>query len=220
MMPKLHKQQTGLSLIELMVAMVLSLLLILGVLQIFLSSKNTYTTNQGLSELQESGRFALDLMARDIRNASYKGQCFPRTDPGVWAEDVEDFYGWASGNAPEGINASNSTGILIQHFTNTFPDDPDPERWCETDGPHKLAYYVKDSVLHRRDEEGAHELVTNVNSVDFRYATRTSDTIYKNTNEITNWADVVAVEVTLTVQAEPALEREFYTVIGLRNRLP
>ena len=69
------RQQHGLSLVELMVAMALSLLLMLGVMQIFLSSKQTYSTNIALSRVQESGRFALDFLARDIRNAGYKGEC-------------------------------------------------------------------------------------------------------------------------------------------------
>lgn len=69
------RQQHGLSLVELMVAMALSLLLMLGVMQIFLSSKQTYSTNVALSRVQESGRFALDFLARDIRNAGYKGEC-------------------------------------------------------------------------------------------------------------------------------------------------
>ena len=70
------QQQAGLSLIELMVALVLSMLLMLGVTQIFLSSKVTYTTNQELSEIQESGRFALDLLMHDIANTGYQGQCY------------------------------------------------------------------------------------------------------------------------------------------------
>lgn len=70
------QQQTGLSLIELMVALVLSMLLMLGVTQIFLSSKATYSTNQELSEIQESGRFALDILVQDIANAGYQGQCY------------------------------------------------------------------------------------------------------------------------------------------------
>lgn len=69
------RQQHGLSLVELMVAMALSLLLMLGVMQIFLSSKQTYSTNVALSRVQESGRFALDFLARDIRSAGYKGEC-------------------------------------------------------------------------------------------------------------------------------------------------
>ena len=69
------KRQSGLSLIELMIAITLSLLLIAGVLQIFLSSKQTYSTNTALARVQESGRFAMDFLTYDIRNAGYKGQC-------------------------------------------------------------------------------------------------------------------------------------------------
>lgn len=70
------RYQAGLSLIELMIAMALSLLLMLGVLQIFLSSKQTYTANSALSRVQESGRFAMDFITYDLRNAGYKGECF------------------------------------------------------------------------------------------------------------------------------------------------
>lgn len=69
------KRQSGLSLIELMIAITLSLLLIAGVLQIFLSSKQTYSTNNALSRVQESGRFAMEFLTQDIRNTGYKGQC-------------------------------------------------------------------------------------------------------------------------------------------------
>jgi type IV pilus assembly protein PilW len=69
------KRQSGLSLIELMIAITLSLLLIAGVLQIFLSSKQTYSTNTALARVQESGRFAMEFLTQDIRNIGYKGQC-------------------------------------------------------------------------------------------------------------------------------------------------
>lgn len=69
------KRQLGLSLIELMIAITLSLLLIAGVLQIFLSSKQTYSTNTALARVQESGRFAMSFLTQDIRNIGYKGQC-------------------------------------------------------------------------------------------------------------------------------------------------
>ena len=75
MIPMPFLRQRGLSLVELMVAMALSLLLMLGVIQIFLSSKQTYSTNSALSRVQESGRFAMEFLTQDIRNTGYKGQC-------------------------------------------------------------------------------------------------------------------------------------------------
>jgi type IV pilus assembly protein PilW len=68
-------RQRGLSLVELMIAMTLSLLLMAGVVQVVLASKRSYQANLALAELQESGRFALDAMALDLRNAGFRGAC-------------------------------------------------------------------------------------------------------------------------------------------------
>lgn len=67
----------GFSLVELMVAMALSLVLLGGVLAIFASSKKTYETTDRLSRIQESGRYALDTIVRDLRTAGYIG-CMQR----------------------------------------------------------------------------------------------------------------------------------------------
>jgi type IV pilus assembly protein PilW len=67
------RSQRGLTLVELMIAMILGLFLIGGLLQIFISSKQTYRMQEALSRLQENGRFAIDFMTRDIRLAGFKG---------------------------------------------------------------------------------------------------------------------------------------------------
>jgi type IV pilus assembly protein PilW len=69
----------GFSLVELMVAMTLSLVLLAGVVAIFISSRNTYETTDQLSRVQESGRFALDMIVRDLRGAGFVG-CNKRAD--------------------------------------------------------------------------------------------------------------------------------------------
>jgi len=74
------QRQQGLSIIELMIALLLGLLLMGGVLQLFLSSKRTYQTNAALSQVQESGRFALEFLAFDLRNAGYRGECMSALD--------------------------------------------------------------------------------------------------------------------------------------------
>ncbi len=65
--------QRGLSLIELMISMTLGIILSFGAIQIYLSSKQTYNTQDSLSRMQENARFALDLIVRDIRGAGYIG---------------------------------------------------------------------------------------------------------------------------------------------------
>lgn len=74
----IHKQ-TGFSLIELMVALVISLLLLAGILQIFSSTKKTYTMEEELSRQQENARFALDKLTFDIRMSGYQGCADPGT---------------------------------------------------------------------------------------------------------------------------------------------
>jgi prepilin-type N-terminal cleavage/methylation domain-containing protein len=65
------RHQQGLSLVELMVALVLGLLLMTGIIQVFLSSKQTYATNEAMARMQENGRFALEFMSRSARLAGY-----------------------------------------------------------------------------------------------------------------------------------------------------
>jgi len=63
----------GFSVVELMVAMAISLLLLTGVVSIFVSSKSSYETNERLSRIQENGRFALDTIMTDLRASGFVG---------------------------------------------------------------------------------------------------------------------------------------------------
>jgi type IV pilus assembly protein PilW len=65
--------QGGLSLIELMIALLVGLLLLGGLIQIYVSSKQGYNAQEQLARMQESGRFAMDLITRDLRRAGYWG---------------------------------------------------------------------------------------------------------------------------------------------------
>jgi len=61
--------QSGFSLIELMIAMMLGLFLIGGVVSVFLSNRAVYRQNENLSRMQESARYAFEVIARDLREA-------------------------------------------------------------------------------------------------------------------------------------------------------
>lgn len=65
--------EKGLSLVELMVAMVIGLFLIAGVTKVFLDSKRTYSFQQALARVQENGRMAMEFIGRDVRMAGYSG---------------------------------------------------------------------------------------------------------------------------------------------------
>ncbi len=70
--PSASRQQ-GLSLIELMVALTISFLVALGILQIFSASSQTYRMQEGLSRVQESGRYAAQFLQRELRTVGYEG---------------------------------------------------------------------------------------------------------------------------------------------------
>jgi type IV pilus assembly protein PilW len=63
----------GFSLVELMVAIALSLLLLTGVVALFSNSRVSYEATDQLSRIQETGRFALDQVSRHIRSAGFSG---------------------------------------------------------------------------------------------------------------------------------------------------
>jgi type IV pilus assembly protein PilW len=68
-----HRRQRGVTLIELMVAVLLATLLTAGAIQVFIGSRATYAFNEGLARLQENARFALDQIANEARMAGYVG---------------------------------------------------------------------------------------------------------------------------------------------------
>lgn len=68
-----RRLQAGLSLIELMVALLLSAVLVLGLIEIFSASRASYLMAQGLSRAQESSRFAIDSLQRDARMSGHFG---------------------------------------------------------------------------------------------------------------------------------------------------
>jgi type IV pilus assembly protein PilW len=59
----------GLTLVELMIAMMLGLLVVGSASAIFISNRATYRATEGLGRVQENGRMAFELMARDLREA-------------------------------------------------------------------------------------------------------------------------------------------------------
>lgn len=63
----MNRHCRGFGLIELMIALVLSLIVVLGVVQIFIAAKNTYVSQNAAAVIQEDARFALSKMVQEIR---------------------------------------------------------------------------------------------------------------------------------------------------------
>ncbi|MBK9246470.1 MAG: PilW family protein [Burkholderiales bacterium] len=70
-------RQCGLTLTELMVSVAISVALLVVLANVYLGSRAAYRTNEALARLQETGRLALELIARDLRSSGFAG-CLSR----------------------------------------------------------------------------------------------------------------------------------------------
>lgn len=61
----------GVSLIELTIAMAIGTVILLGITSVYSSSKKANIVQNGLSRVQENGRFVIEFLTRDIRMAGY-----------------------------------------------------------------------------------------------------------------------------------------------------
>jgi type IV pilus assembly protein PilW len=102
-------RSAGFSLVELMVAMALSMVLLLGVVSIYTNSKQTYNTQEGLSRLQENARFAMGRLTREIAAAGYLG-CLEVNEASAVVNTLQDQAGVFNFNAP--ITGTNDNGLL------------------------------------------------------------------------------------------------------------
>lgn len=67
-----QRTQAGLSLVELMVALAISSFLILGVTQIYIDNKRSYSFQQNQTENLEAGRYALLMLQQELTKAGYR----------------------------------------------------------------------------------------------------------------------------------------------------
>ena len=96
----------GLSLIELMVALTIGSLLIIGAVTVYVQSRTTYRINETVARMQENARYAMSLLEPDIRLANHWGLM---SDPLLISGTV--------GNAPIAVPAG------AQACGATFPID-------------------------------------------------------------------------------------------------
>jgi type IV pilus assembly protein PilW len=77
------KRQSGLTLVELMIATTLSIVLLAGVLMVFSANKTTYRLQNGLGTLQENGRYAMRQITADLQLAGFGGCLSPSLEPRI-----------------------------------------------------------------------------------------------------------------------------------------
>ena len=92
---RIRKGGTGMSLVELLIGMLLATILLTGLVQIAASARNMFRLHEGIAELQESGRFALDSIGTVLRQAAYTPEPWNEALPpvGLTADTADNVSG-------------------------------------------------------------------------------------------------------------------------------
>ncbi len=106
------RSQHGITLIELMIALVIGLLATGAMLKVYVDSSRLYRFNENLARIQENGRFGLEFIRRDARMAGFWG-CNSSGDPfNRLTSDtpLPNFLlnGYVTGTNNDGLNNSDS----------------------------------------------------------------------------------------------------------------
>ncbi|GAB3343412.1 PilW family protein [Marilutibacter aestuarii] len=138
----LARRQAGVTLIEMMVAMLLGLLVVGGAISMFMANGRVYKATESLGRIQENGRIGFELMARDIREADGTPCRQPQTQPALpqygkmlpianvltsgawwanWGSGVQGYENGALAGSLAGTDAielhsANTSAVTVQSF--------------------------------------------------------------------------------------------------------
>lgn len=121
------KADAGMSLIELLIALVLGMTLAAGVIQIYVGSTTTERSQEARLRMQEGGRFGINFLSQEIRMAGYLG-CLGSIE-GTSANNIINgppnhfqpgwgIQGWEAGGTAPGVT-SNSTLNVAETATDS-----------------------------------------------------------------------------------------------------
>ena len=125
--PYATNRQRGLSLVELMIALTLSMVMLAGVLVVFAGNKVSYRMQEGLSTVQDSGRHAISQIKRDVELAGFGG-CLTSEqkfrNPSLLADDplpyVTDFQRGLRITGEEGVSGFTVDGKSVVDGTDVI----------------------------------------------------------------------------------------------------
>lgn len=181
--------ERGFTLVEIMVAVTISLLLLAGVMQIFISSKAAYNLQSGVSRMHENARFASDILANNIGLAGYNV-----TNAFTTANTQDN----VTANATLGFSIANGTASDTIEISYESPLD------ClgnATGGTATDRYYLNgtDLMCLGNGSNVAGILAEGIENLQFLYGEDTDDddtaNRYVNADNVVDFNDVVSVRM-------------------------
>jgi len=228
----------GFGLIELLIALALSLIVVLGVVQVFIASKNTYLSQNAAATMQEDARFVLSKLIQEIRMVGMFGCQGTITDSSLkkdFAASQMSPIRWDNSarkltliTADVGSNGGKPSWTVISDCRNSATAHSE----ASTPPPGQLAFPIRrviyrfsNNQLSMGSREGAQQvLVNNVSAFDVSFGLASSATDIGASSYSSNPTDparIRSVRLTLTLYDPNHRVRDqtFNVVAALRNRL-
>jgi|GEM_PF-2397126 len=201
---RLDRQQ-GLSLIELMIGLLIGLILLGGVLQTMLASREASTARESMAIITDNARFLVEFLGRDLRMAG-RGCVDGDDDLDCTGNDVDD----------DGIFELDGTTLKAAYL------DPDGNKVIV-----EFGYVAADGVItYNRNAGGAETLVDRIDGFDVAFGTYDGATIsYGAYNAFpANVEDVVSLRFRVEFEDAAAGDFQFdspviVSTVALRNRV-
>lgn len=217
-----NRHQQGFTLVEIMVAMTISLLLLAGVLQIFLGSKVTYQLQNSIGRLQENVRFSMDIMTQNIGMAGYT------------ANDATVLSAFNTAGTAENVTENATLDFLVGNnkASDTISINYEAATDClgnATGGTATDSYFLDGTDLKCTGSGGATDVLAEgvenmqiLYGVDTDYsATNPGDGIsnaYVTADSVTDWGAVRNVRIALLVStvesAGSGVDNNTYTLLN------
>jgi type IV pilus assembly protein PilW len=237
----MKRLNSGFGLIELLIALALSLIVVLGVAQVFIAAKNTYVSQNTAASMQEDARFVLSKMIQEIRMVGMFGCLGTITD----ASATGDFnasqitpINWDNANlkltlvsADVGGSGGVPTWTVVSDCRNTataYTGVRAPASGQQAFAIRRLIYSLKSGQLTMGAGSGTPTqfvLVDNVSAFNVSFGLASSATDTAASSYSANPADParirsVRLTLTLTDPNNRVRNQTFNVVAALRNRLP
>lgn len=115
------RRQVGLSLVELMVAMLIGLLVVGATAAMLISNKRIYGSIETMSRIQENARVAFEMMSRDLREAGGNPcaanglhvNLLTTGDSAWWAEFAQGVRGYTAAEVLPGVDTGTANGQRV-----------------------------------------------------------------------------------------------------------
>lgn len=234
-------RQRGFGLIELLIALTLSLIVVLGVVQVFIAAKNTFVSQNSAAAIQEDARFVLSKMIQEIRMVGMFGCLGTITDAslgGTFNASQVTPISWDNANlkltlvtADVGSSGGTPTWTVVSDCRSSataYSDLRAPATGQQAFPIRRLIYSLKNGQLTMGVGTGTPTqfvLVDNVSAfnVSFGLASSATDTAASSySSNPSDPARIRSVRLSLTL-VDPnnrVSSQTFNVVAALRNRLP